>query len=693
MAKSPNSTSACIALTAAALARIAVASPSTTNPSALEEITVYATPLTERHVNAGEPNSITLTKRTMRRFDRHTLDRAVALVPGVSVSAVGARNETDVWIRGFDRWQVPLYQDGVPIYLPVDDRIDFSRFTTVDLAAVEVSKGFASVIDGPGAMGGEINLVSRIVKRAFEAEGQMGMTLDSTGRYQGWSSDMFVGTRQAHWFIQAAGSFATQSHFRLAGSFAPGTLQGTGDRLDSAHRDYKVDFKAGYLAANGAAYSLNYIDQVARKGNPPIDGTIPPSAMRFVKYWQWPAWDMKSVYWLAQNPIDHRGSYVKTRLYYDRFFNQLDSYDTIAETTQNTPKSFNSTYDDRAAGGSVELDEVLPGQIDTLRGSVIYRADQHNETESTRNAPFAPLYAQPWETAKETTSSVAIEDIFYPGRWRVIAGASYDRRHLIEDNQWVASGIAPPFGYSFAYPIADKHAFNTEFALTRRVGRDGVVKFTYAERSRFPTLFEMYSTRFGTFVNNPALRPERSHYAQAGIGDRWEGTHLSLDVFYARVTDAIVAVPLSPVQSENENVGAERREGYELAVTRHFGTTLAMGISYSDLVREVIAGYAPPTDTPNHKLFGYLAWRPLRGLSIAPSVDIEGRRWLQNAVNNTLYFRGGSFTRIDLKVSYAWARGLRIEAGVKNLADRNYLIEDGYHAPGREYFVSLRAHL
>ena len=31
------------------------------------------------------------------------------------------RNETDVWIRGFDRWRIPIYQDGIPIYLPVDD--------------------------------------------------------------------------------------------------------------------------------------------------------------------------------------------------------------------------------------------------------------------------------------------------------------------------------------------------------------------------------------------------------------------------------------------------------------------------------------------------------------------------------------------------------------------------------------------
>jgi outer membrane cobalamin receptor len=30
---------------------------------------------------------------------------------------------------------------------------------------------------------------------------------------------------------------------------------------------------------------------------------------------------------------------------------------------------------------------------------------------------------------------------------------------------------------------------------------------------------------------------------------------------------------------------------------------------------------------------------------------------------------------------------------VTNLADQNYLIEDGYHAPGRQYFANLRMNL
>jgi iron complex outermembrane receptor protein len=660
-----------------------------TDPSQLEEVTVYA-----QQPQGTSIEGSTVTHADMQAFNRDTLDQAVLLAPGTSISEVGARNETDVWIRGFDRWRVPLYQDGIPIYLPVDDRIDFGRFTTVDLAEVQVSKGFASVIDGPGAMGGSINLVSRVVSKPLEGEARAGTTLDSNGTNSGVTSDLFLGSRQSDWFLQGAGSFTKQEHFRLSDDFTAGTLQGPGERIQSQHQDYKINLKAGYLPASGDEYSVNFVDQDGRKGNPPPDGIITGAALNQVKYWTWPAWDKTSYYWLSRNLLDDRGSYIKTRLYYDRFFNQLYSYDSISYTTQNTPKSFDSTYNDRAAGGSVELSETLPGGVDIIRAAGHYRWDQHNETETTRNIPFGTLYQQPWETATESTSSFALENIYHPSqRSDVIAGLSYDYRHLIGDNQWVASGNAPPFGSTFSYPVADKHAVNGEVALVYRYGANGSVHLSYADRSRFPTLFEMYSTRFGTFQNNPALQPERSHYVQAGFTDNIAGTQVAADVFFARVVNAITAVPLSAVLSENENVGVERRQGFEVELSRRVLPSLLAGINYSNLFRFVESGGTYPTDTPNQKLFAFLNWQPVPSLSLVPSLDIEGDRWLQSATIATRYYRGGAFSRVGFKGVYQFVPAASLELGVSNLTDQNYLIEDGYHAPGRQYFANIRVTL
>jgi iron complex outermembrane receptor protein len=666
-----------------------VAAEPAESASDLEQVTVYAT-----HPDAASAAAIggtVIGQPDMQQFGRDTLDRAALLAPGVSVSTVGARNETDVWIRGFDRWRVPLYQDGIPVYLPVDNRIDFGRFTTVDLAQIQIAKGFASVIDGPGALGGSINLVSRTASKPFEAEARAQTQFDSNGVYDGVISDLFVGSRRAHWFAQAAGSFDRQNDFRLSDSFTPGTLQGSGERIGSFHQDYKINLKAGYLADSGSEYSLNYIDQEGRKDNPPPDGTIAASALNQVKYWTWPSWDKRSLYWLSKNVVDDRGSFVKTRVYYDQFYNQLDSFDSIAYATQNLPKSFDSTYDDRAAGGSVEWDEMLAGGADTVRTAAHYRWDEHRETESTRNAPRAPWYQQPWEIATETTASFAVENIFRPApAWQLIAGGSYDIRHLGGDRQWVASGVKPPFGYTLSYPVADKNALNGEAAAVYAYRDTGEFHLSYADRARFPTLFEMYSTRFGTFRNNPDLQAERSHYVQAGVSDTLAGTRVAANVFLARVDNAITAVPLSATLSENENTGAERREGFEIELSRQLLADLNAGMNYSELTRVVVAGGAVPTDTPSYKVFAFLDWQPASRVSIVPSLDWEGQRWLQSAVNNTIYYRGGNFALLNLMMRYRRSPLLQFEAGVNNLTDRNYLIEDGYHAAGRQYFVGVR---
>ena len=126
-------------------------------------------PTPSQHTDAF--GGYTITNRQMETFARPTLDSAVNIAPGVNSQISGnSRNEQNIYVRGFDRWQVPLTVDGVRVYLPVDNRLDFARFLTADIAEVQIAKGYVSVLDGPGGMGGQINLVTRRPTREIEAE-------------------------------------------------------------------------------------------------------------------------------------------------------------------------------------------------------------------------------------------------------------------------------------------------------------------------------------------------------------------------------------------------------------------------------------------------------------------------------------------------------------------------------------------
>lgn len=163
-----------------------------------------------------------------------------------------------------------------------------------------------------------------------------------------------------------------------------------------------------------------------------------------------------------------------------------------------------------------------------------------------------------------------------------------------------------------------------------------------------------------------------------------------VNAFTAKITNAITSVALTPTISESENVGSARHQGFEIELSRHLLSNLDGGVSFSDLTRVELSGGAVQTDTPGQKLFAYLDWHPLPRLEVVPDVDLESKRWLQSAINNLVYYQGGSFTLVGLKAAYSPIDPLKVELGVTNLMDRNYVIEDGYNGPGREYFLNVR---
>lgn len=229
-----------------------------------------------------------ISRDEMWKFDTLTLDDAIKLTPGVMASqdSNGRRNEHDIFVRGFGRWQVPLSIDGVRIYLPADNRLDFRRFLTADLAEVQVRKGHASVIDGPGAMGGSINLVTRRPTAPFEARFQQGFDFGRDGSYEAWNGYASVGTRQERFYAQASVSYQDRDHWELPGDFEGTSIQARGERDRTATRDSRVNVKFGFVPNDTDEYTLSYTRQDGSKGAPLNVHQDPPNPPN--SYWDCP---------------------------------------------------------------------------------------------------------------------------------------------------------------------------------------------------------------------------------------------------------------------------------------------------------------------------------------------------------------------------------------------------------------------
>lgn len=137
-----------------------------------ETMTVWSSP-------ASAATTTVLGQETMQQLDKQNVAQALSVVPGVVLQKSGNRNEQQVKVRGFDSRQVPVYFDGVPVYIPYDGNLDLGRFLTSDIASVEVSKGYSSLLQGPNQMGGAINITTQKPTKPIEGQHWLSPGLES----------------------------------------------------------------------------------------------------------------------------------------------------------------------------------------------------------------------------------------------------------------------------------------------------------------------------------------------------------------------------------------------------------------------------------------------------------------------------------------------------------------------------------
>ena len=169
----------------------------------IETVTITGTPLSQAISES------TISAEEIYRFNALTVDRAIDLTAGaVSGTTGGPRNERLFFIRGFDRFQSTLMIDGIRVYLPVDNRLDIGFFPTAFLSQIQVQKGYVSVLSGPGAIGGALNLVTRKPTQPFEYDARAGVSLAGNGEYNGYNASLLVGgaTDRFYWQGSAAPS-------------------------------------------------------------------------------------------------------------------------------------------------------------------------------------------------------------------------------------------------------------------------------------------------------------------------------------------------------------------------------------------------------------------------------------------------------------------------------------------------------
>lgn len=572
---------------------------------------------------------------------------------------VGSKNAVNVNVRGFDRRYVPVFYDGIPIYLPFDGSVDTGKLPTGNVSRITLTKGTSSVLYGPNTMGGVINIVSMKPQKSFEGDYRAQLS-------EGGKADTHVnlGSRFEKFYTTLSVGRLETNDFLLSNDFDASANE-DGNRRDNSdvERNYFA-MKAGFQPAEGHEYALG-INRVKSEYG------IPPSAFGSARYWRFADWEKSTYYFIGDSRFTDQLS-MKTRVYRDEYYNVLDSYDDDTYTAQTRGYAFHSTYDDYSNGASLVFrSEHI--RNDTLSFSFHYKKDVHTEQDDT---------GDPWEKYEAETYSYGLENDFkFNDRLSLVLGANYDIQKAV---------------YANGGPLRDDDkSLNAQGGLNYTFQDDSRAFFSVAKKNRFPTLFELYSGQFGRNVQNPDLQDEKAVNYELGYERSLPGNSLiSLSVFYSDIKDKIVKkqVSVSPQQDQYQSIGKAALKGFEFGFKSTFFSNNELEFNYTyldaeDKSQNRTGDYLP--DSPKHNLYMSDLVRLNSWFSLFGKLQWNSKRWEQD-FNASEWFSLDGYWTADVKFIAEVSKKAVLEIGATNLFDEDYSTSYGYPREGRVFFVGLR---
>lgn len=654
---------------------------STSNIFNLGRITVTSKKTTQSFDN--------VSSKTMDRDNKTDVAEALRTLPGLTAVNVGARNEANIYIRGFNSLQATMYLDGVPVYVPYDGNIDLARFTTFDVAEISVEKGAVSPLYGANTMGGVINIITKKPTSPLDISVKTGIKSGD-----GYLGALTAGTRLGNYYGTGTISFLNQDEFVLSDHFKATKFQRSGKRGNSYEKDWKASVKIGWEDSAIGELSLSYATQHGKKSTPVYAGSDSATTAQ-ARFWKWPYYNKNNLYAINKINLGNFG-YLKIPLYYDNFQNSLYAYDDTSYTTQKKRSSFRSWYDDFTLGGSVELvSGIIPN--DSFKIAVNYKNDYHKEGNTSNDTVKAAgreyFVNKPNISFRDYTVGLAIENsLKLFNRLTLVPGGSINYRKSLTAQNLTETGN---FQYTVTdFPLESNIGWNLQLATFFNINNLNTINMSLSHRTRFPSIKDRYSYRLGTAIPSPDLDPESALQGEIGYsGKPVKNLFVQFSVWGAELDDVIQIVNNVGAngESQNRNAGEARFYGYEIGVMYNLIKNLPgiqrLSLSYNQSYTKRRNKSDPNllfVDIPELKSAFSIDYSPVSWLTFSWNNEWNGMRYATSDGKR----KSDAFAVENARVRIFW-NSIVLNAGINNMLDANYSLLEGYPEPGRNYFVNL----
>lgn len=592
-----------------------------------------------------------------------TLDDVLRQVPGFelfrrSSSRVANPTTQGVSLRGLGASgpsRALVLEDGVPLVDPFGGWVYWDQVPRAELSSVEVFRGGESNLYGSDALGGVIQMLTRVPNGpAFSIDTSYGT--ENTPDLSAWG-----GTKISRWDFESGVDMSRTDGYTLV----PPPERGLVD-TNANSRHATVDAGVGYqISDTGRAFLRGTFFDESRKNGTPLQTNSTGTGVGTAG---------------INTSVGEHDSFTA------RVSGQVEGYDqTFSSIAANRNKEALTDIQhvpSQQVDGGVQWNHELKKQ--TLIGGVdvqeVMGASDEQLFSSTTGAHFANNIAG----GRQRSTGLFGEDIFrINDRWTVIAGARWDDWSNYNGN---TVRITIPAGTAAGqfFPSRSETSFSPRLSLMRNLGSNAAVWVSGYRAFRAPTLNELYrSFRQGniTTENNPALHAERLTGAEAGarataFNQKFESR---ATVFWADIVNPVTNVTLSSSPTlttrERENLGRIRSLGGEVDGVVHVSKTVQLSAGYQfthayvESSTQSLVGKLVP-EVPQHQLtWEARYWNPARIM-----LSLEGRYATSQFDDdlNTLVL--GRYYVMDVFAGRQFRGGFVAYAAIENLLNDRYAV-------------------
>jgi iron complex outermembrane receptor protein len=695
----------------------------------MKEVVVTATRV-EKDVETAPGFVKVVKKKEMETRNIKTVDEALNTLPGVFNRRQSLTDvQSSILLHGIsDQKRTLILRDGITLNNGNDGSVSFTGLSTENIERIEVVQGPSSSLYGGNAMGGVVNIITKMpekreftLKSGYGSSWSRGESLDDLQKYYVSYGDKLYdkfhllfnyGYESTNGFSKYLNVTSIHPTAGLTGwssttDTAGNTKYLIGDKGDNTWWDENIGIRAQYDFSNVSKmnasyarvrYKYNYDDPHTylqnASGNPVYSYTGVKEGT-FVSYTGAGAKEINQYNVNLETEI----GIVKTKLSLG-LNDEVKNWYTqagrliaggVGGTVSSTP---NQNY-------NADIQFTIPiftRNILTFGGSLKHdTANTEKSTLSEWKDETSTLILTNNYGGKDITYAVFVQDeILILNNLTAYIG-------FREDWWKTKDGYANQFGtgaFSETYDSRSDSAFSPKLALVYKPFESTTLRTSAGQAFRGPSVYELFGTYVSgstTYSGNPDLNPEtvRSWDAEITQG-LWKGAKVSATYFENYMKDLIYTTTISSTEKKYMNAGKAESKGVMLEIEQRFDKYVRLFANYTYTDARIKENSANPASV--EKRMTYIpdtminagAACEVGSFSASLTGRYVGKRYSSDTntdqVNN-VFLSCDPFLTADAKVSYKITKFATLSFSVDNIFNESYF--SSYVAPGRSWFGGL----